>query len=58
MYRASFTGDIDEVKKLLEGGANVDEQNNVSRIVLVTVSDLSVKIVGAGSYARSEPSLA
>jgi hypothetical protein len=30
LFRASFAGNIDEVKNLLEGGANVNEANDVS----------------------------
>ena len=30
LYQASFMGDTDEVKELLEGGADVNEQNDVS----------------------------
>ena len=30
LYQASFMGSTDEVKELLEGGADVNEQNDVS----------------------------
>ena len=33
LYQASFAGKIDEVKKLLEGGTNVNEANDVSLIL-------------------------
>ena len=34
LFRASFAGNIDKVKDLLEGGANVNEANDVSLIVI------------------------
>ena len=34
LYHASFMGNIDEVKELLEGGANVNEPNDVCKIVI------------------------
>ena len=30
LYQASFMGNTEEVKELLEGGADVNEQNDVS----------------------------
>ena len=30
LYQASFMGNTDEVKELLEGGADMNEQNDVS----------------------------
>ena len=30
LYQASFMGNTDEVKELLEGGADVNEQNDVN----------------------------
>ena len=32
LYRACLSGDIDQVNTLLVGGANVNEQNDVSLI--------------------------
>ena len=31
LYQASFMGNTDEVKELLDGGADVNEQNDVSK---------------------------
>ena len=35
LYLASFIGNTDEVKELLEGGADVNERNDVSTKVLL-----------------------
>ena len=35
LFRASFAGNIDEVKDLLKGGADVNETNDVSLVHLI-----------------------
>ena len=35
LYQASFMGNTTEVKEMLEGGADVNQQNSVSRIIVL-----------------------
>ena len=36
LYRACFSGDVEQVNTLLVGGANVNEQNDVSLVSPLT----------------------
>ena len=52
LFRASFAGSIDEVKTLLEGGARVNEANDVS-LILVDTDRIVLKymiIFSGGSF--------
>ena len=44
LYQASFMGSIDEVKELLEGGANVNEPNDVRKIDIDKMDEIQLAI--------------